>query len=60
MKQPSATTCLQRLAYLGLILMVLLVVYTGLAMSPGFNGLAPWMLDLVGGRQSARSIHFGA
>ncbi len=49
---------LQRLAYLGLILMVLLVVYTGLAMSPGFNGLAPWMLDLVGGRQSARSIHF--
>ena len=49
---------LQRLAYLGLILMVLLVVFTGLTMSPGINGFAPWMLDLVGGRQSARSIHF--
>ncbi|CAN5382004.1 cytochrome b/b6 domain-containing protein [soil metagenome] len=49
---------LQRLAYLGLLVMVLLVVYTGLTMSPGVNGFAPWMLDLVGGRQSARSIHF--
>jgi thiosulfate reductase cytochrome b subunit len=27
-------------------------------MSPGFNAVAPWMLDLFGGRQSARTIHF--
>jgi thiosulfate reductase cytochrome b subunit len=27
-------------------------------MSPGFNAIAPWMLDLFGGRQSARSLHF--
>jgi thiosulfate reductase cytochrome b subunit len=49
---------LQRLAYLGLILLVLAMIFTGLTMSPGFNAFAPWMLDLLGGRQSARSIHF--
>ena len=49
---------LQRLAYLGLITLVILMVLTGLTMSPGFNAFAPWMLDLFGGRQSARSIHF--
>ena len=49
---------LQRLAYLGLILMVLGMVSTGLTMSPGFNAIAPWMLELFGGRQSARTLHF--
>ena len=49
---------LQRLAYLGLIALVILMVFTGLTMSPGFNAFAPWLLDLSGGRQSARSIHF--
>jgi thiosulfate reductase cytochrome b subunit len=34
------------------------MVCTGLTMSPGFNAIAPWMLDLFGGRQSARSLHF--
>jgi thiosulfate reductase cytochrome b subunit len=37
---------------------VTLMVLTGLTMSPGFNAFAPWLLDLFGGRQSARSIHF--
>jgi thiosulfate reductase cytochrome b subunit len=27
-------------------------------MSPGFDAFAPWLLDLLGGRQSARTIHF--
>ena len=27
-------------------------------MSPGMNAAWPWLLDLFGGRQSARSIHF--
>ena len=49
---------LQRLAYLGLILLVLGMVITGLTMSPGFDAFAPWLLDLLGGRQSARSLHF--
>ena len=49
---------LQRLAYLGVITLIALMVLTGLTMSPGFNAFAPWLLDLFGGRQSARSIHF--
>jgi len=50
---------LQKLAYLAAVLVLLpLMVATGLTMSPGFNAAAPWMLDLFGGRQSARSIHF--
>ena len=49
---------LQRLAYLGLLVLVIGMVATGLTMSPGFNAIAPWMLDLFGGRQSARGLHF--
>lgn len=49
---------LQRLAYCGLILLVIGMVATGLTMSPGVNAAAPWVLDLFGGRQSARSLHF--
>ena len=49
---------LQRLAYLGLIALVTGMVLTGLTMSPGFDAIAPWLLDLFGGRQSARAIHF--
>jgi len=29
-----------------------------MTMSPGFDAVAPWLLDLFGGRQSARSLHF--
>ena len=35
-----------------------LMLFTGLAISPGFQAVAPWLLDLLGGRQSARSMHF--
>jgi thiosulfate reductase cytochrome b subunit len=35
-----------------------LMVFTGLAISPGFQAAAPWLLDVLGGRQSARSLHF--
>lgn len=50
---------LQKLAYGG-VLFVLLpgVILTGLTMSPGLNAAFAWMVDLFGGRQSARSIHF--
>jgi len=34
------------------------MVLTGLTMSPGINAAWPWLLDVFGGRQSARSIHF--
>ena len=50
---------LQKLSYLGVLFVLLpLMVLTGLAMSPGMNAAWPWLLDLFGGRQSARSIHF--
>jgi thiosulfate reductase cytochrome b subunit len=50
---------LQKAAYLAVIVVLLpLMVATGLTMSPGFDAAAPWLLDLFGGRQSARSIHF--
>jgi len=49
---------LQKLAYLGVILLITLMVLTGLTMSPGMDAFFPWLLDLFGGRQSARSIHF--
>jgi thiosulfate reductase cytochrome b subunit len=49
---------LQRLAYLGIIVLISLMVATGLTMSPGIDTVCPWLLDLFGGRQSARSIHF--
>ena len=50
---------LQKLAYGG-VLFVLLpgVILTGLTMSPGMNAALPLLVDLFGGRQSARSIHF--
>ena len=35
-----------------------LIVFTGLAMSPGMDAGWPWLLELFGGRQSARSLHF--
>ena len=50
---------LQKGAYLGVAFVLLpLMVATGLTMSPGINAAWPWMLDLFGGRQSARTLHF--
>lgn len=50
---------LQKLAYFGVFFILFpLIVATGLTMSPGINSIAPWMLDLFGGRQTARTIHF--
>ncbi|HEX3809294.1 MAG TPA: cytochrome b/b6 domain-containing protein [Rhizomicrobium sp.] len=49
---------LQKLAYLGVIVLIALMVLTGLTMSPAFDTICPWLLHLFGGRQSARTIHF--
>ena len=50
---------LQRLAYL-LVIFVLfpLVVWTGLAMSPAFVSVFPASVNVLGGQQSARTLHF--
>jgi thiosulfate reductase cytochrome b subunit len=49
----------QRITYL-LVIFVLfpLVIWTGLALSPGFNAALPWAVNSLGGRQSARTLHF--
>ncbi|MGC2330419.1 MAG: cytochrome b/b6 domain-containing protein [Candidatus Acidiferrales bacterium] len=50
---------LQRLAYLFVIFVLFpLVIWTGLAMSPAFVSAFPSTVTLLGGRQSARTIHF--
>jgi thiosulfate reductase cytochrome b subunit len=49
----------QRLTYLLVILgLAPLAVLTGLTMSPGVVAALPWLLDVFGGRQSARTVHF--
>jgi thiosulfate reductase cytochrome b subunit len=50
---------LQKLTYL-LVIFVLLpgIVLMGWAMSPYLDSLLPGWIDIVGGRQSARTIHF--
>jgi thiosulfate reductase cytochrome b subunit len=51
---------LQKLAYAGVLFVALPgIIATGLTMSPAFNAVAPWLLDVFGGRQTARTLHFG-
>jgi thiosulfate reductase cytochrome b subunit len=50
---------LQKLSYFSVLFVLLpLMILTGLSMSPGFNSAAPWLVELFGGRQTARTIHF--
>lgn len=50
---------LQKLTYAGVVFIVLpLMVLTGLTMSPAITAALPGLLDLFGGSQSARTIHF--
>ncbi len=50
---------LQKLAYLIVIFgLVPLIILMGLAMSPWMNSAWPGWVDLFGGRQAARTIHF--
>ncbi len=52
---------LQKLAYFVIAVILLpLMVLTGLAMSPAVTAAAPWLMDLFGGYQSARTVHFAA
>ena len=64
-REPSGQTdlhpynVLQRTAYL-LVIFVLfpLVIWTGLAMSPAIDSAIPATVNALGGRQSARTLHF--
>ena len=64
LKRPSENAALsynvlQRLSYLFVIFILFpLVVWTGLAMSPAFTSAVPLSVILLGGRQTARTLHF--
>lgn len=50
---------LQKLAYCAVLFVLLpAAILTGLALSPGMDAAWPWLTELWGGRQSARSVHF--
>jgi len=50
---------MQKLSYAIVVFILLpLMIVSGMAISPGMGASWPWLLDLFGGRQSARSIHF--
>ncbi len=59
---PSESTsynALQRVTYLAVIFVLFpLVIWTGLALSPAFDSAVPFAVNLLGGRQSARTLHF--
>ncbi len=63
-KRPSEAegwsyNALQRLSYLFVIFVLFpLVIWTGLAMSPAFVSAFPATVNLLGGQQSARTLHF--
>jgi len=50
---------LQKLAYVVVVFVLLpVMVLTGLTMSPAVTAAMPFLFDMFGGRQSARTIHF--
>ena len=50
---------LQRIAYLVVIFVLFpLIIWTGLALSPTFNAAFPFFVNVLGGRQTARTLHF--
>ncbi len=55
----SSYNPLQRIAYLGVVFVLFpLVVWTGLAMSPGVVSAFPVVVTAWGGQQTARTMHF--
>jgi Ni/Fe-hydrogenase b-type cytochrome subunit len=58
-KRPGGYNILQKLSYVTTIFVLIpVMILTGLTMSPGMDAAWPWLLEVFGGRQSARSIHF--
>jgi thiosulfate reductase cytochrome b subunit len=57
--EASSYNVLQRLSYLFVIFGLFpFVVWTGLAMSPAFVSAFPATVNILGGQQSARTLHF--
>jgi thiosulfate reductase cytochrome b subunit len=59
LKHTRSYSPLQKLAYFAVFFILFpLIILTGLTMSPGMDSALHWLLDLFGGRQTARTIHF--
>ncbi|HEY5084379.1 MAG TPA: cytochrome b/b6 domain-containing protein, partial [Rhizomicrobium sp.] len=57
--EAGAYNVVQRAAYMAVIFVLFpAVIWTGLALSPAFNSAFPFFVDVLGGRQSARTLHF--
>jgi thiosulfate reductase cytochrome b subunit len=58
-EDPWSYNVLQRLTYLFVVFILFpVVIWTGLALSPAFDSAVPATVSLLGGRQSARTLHF--
>ncbi|MES2022593.1 MAG: cytochrome b/b6 domain-containing protein [Pseudomonadota bacterium] len=58
-KKPGAFNIFQKLSYVLVIFVLIpMMILSGLVLSPTMVAAWPWMLDLLGGRASARSVHF--
>lgn len=58
-EEAKSYNVLQKLAYAAIVFVVLPVtILAGLTMSPALDAAFPFLLDLFGGRQSARTVHF--
>ena len=56
---PLTYNAVQRLAYMTVIFVLCpLMIWTGLAMSPAITSVFPVVVAVLGGHQSARTIHF--
>lgn len=58
-EDPGSYNLIQRLTYL-LVVFVLfpMIIWTGLDLSPAFTSVFPSAVTILGGRQSARTLHF--
>ncbi|MBC9032866.1 cytochrome b/b6 domain-containing protein [Sphingomonas sp. JC676] len=58
-ENPRAYNIFQKLSYAGMIFVLIpLLILSGLALSPNMDAAWPWLTEIFGGRQSARSVHF--
>jgi thiosulfate reductase cytochrome b subunit len=58
-KHTKTYSPLQKIAYFVVFIILFpLIILTGLTMSPGMDAVWPWLLDIFGGRQTARTLHF--
>jgi thiosulfate reductase cytochrome b subunit len=50
---------LQRLSYLSVVFVLFpLAILSGFAMSPAITSVFPWIVEVFGGQQTARTVHF--